>query len=340
MDFNAYKNKGLTGLTNIGNTCYLNSCIQILSNTHELQNIINAKLIKNKVKLSPDGNMLSEWNNLVTLIWNKNCVITPAKFIQTIHRYSKSTGNTQFVQGRQNDAYEFLLYLFDILHKAIARKIKIKISGNIKNDVDTLAVKCYKMLQTECAHDYSEINDLIQCVSIMSIHRNNEELSCKFEINSILHLNIPNTKNVTLTQCFDYYLKDEELKNDSSYFYEKENRKVAAVKKMSFWSFPKILIICLKRFDYSQNMKKININVNFPFDIDLSGYVKGYNSTLYKYELYGVINHIGNAQGGHYTAFIKNANEYWYECNDQRVNKIHNSSIVSPNAYCLFYRKK
>lgn len=343
MDLNEYKNKGLTGLTNVGNTCYLNSCVQILSNTYELQDIINIKLKNNKVNISPDGNMLNEWKNLMTLMWNKNCVITPSKFIQTIHRYSKLNGNTQFIPGRQNDAYEFLLYLFDILHKAIRRKIKIKISGTVKNDVDCLAVKCYKMLQTECSNDYSEINDLIQCVSIMSIYRNNEELSCKFEINSILHLNIPNipnTKNIALTQCFDYYLKDEELKNDSSYFYEKENRKVDAVKKMSFWSFPKILIICLKRFDYSCNMNKINLNVNFPFDLDLSSYIKGYNSNLYKYELYGVINHIGNGHGGHYTSYIKNPNDFWYECNDQQVNKIRRSSVVSSNAYCLFYRKK
>ena len=30
-----YENKGLTGLSNVGNTCYLNSCMQILSHTYE-----------------------------------------------------------------------------------------------------------------------------------------------------------------------------------------------------------------------------------------------------------------------------------------------------------------
>ena len=43
--FQEYKDKGLTGLANVGNTCYLNSCMQILSHTYEL----NEFLLKNTI---------------------------------------------------------------------------------------------------------------------------------------------------------------------------------------------------------------------------------------------------------------------------------------------------
>ena len=54
----------------------------------------------------------------------------------------------------------------------------------------------------------------------------------------------------------------------------------------------------------------------------------------------GVCNHHGTAAGGHYTAYIKGMNS-WYEFNDTRITILQNTEqIISPKAYCLFYRKK
>ena len=61
----------------------------------------------------------------------------------------------------------------------------------------------------------------------------------------------------------------------------------------------------------------------------------------YKYELYAVCNHIGNVYMGHYTAFVKNAKGNWLHFNDQTVENVDlPSEVITPMAYCLFYRKK
>ena len=45
--------------------------------------------------------------------------------------------------------------------------------------------------------------------------------------------------------------------------------------------------------------------------------------------------------GGHYTCYVKNANEKWYHFNDTCVSEVErNESIISSKAYVLFYRKK
>ena len=59
------------------------------------------------------------------------------------------------------------------------------------------------------------------------------------------------------------------------------------------------------------------------------------------YTLYGVCNHFGGSQSsGHYTSYIKNANDTWYEFDDCTVTEIAANHIVTPHAYMLFYRKR
>ena len=63
-------------------------------------------------------------------------------------------------------------------------------------------------------------------------------------------------------------------------------------------------------------------------------------SEKYIYNLYAICNHMGGVLGGHYTSFVKNANGKWYHFNDTNVSEITNlKDLITPKAYCLFYRK-
>ena len=61
------------------------------------------------------------------------------------------------------------------------------------------------------------------------------------------------------------------------------------------------------------------------------------------YELYAVSNHYGNLVGGHYTVFCRANTDtpgkrQWLQLNDEAVLRIaQKESVVSPNAYMLFY---
>ena len=140
--------------------------------------------------------------------------------------------------------------------------------------------------------------------------------------------------------CFDSYVESELLDGDNKIVNEKTGQKEAANKNLVFWSFPTVLVIDIKR--YNSKNKKQQILIDFPLEnLDLTKYVIGYNKESYIYDLYGVCNHSGSVLGGHYTSFVKNANGKWYHFDDTNVTEVTNTQqIISPKAYCFFYRKR
>lgn len=340
MEIAKYKNKGLSGLANLGNTCFINSCLQILSHTYELNNFLDNENYKKKLKNRYDSALLLEWDNLRKILWNENCVVSPGKFIKTIQKVAKLKKMEIFTGYSQNDVSEFLLFLIECFHNSLSREISVTISGEPKNKTDELAIKCFEMVKKTYSKDYSEIWNLFYAVNVSEITRidNGKILSLTPEPFFMVDLPIPsNIKEPSLIDCFDYYVDGEIIEN---YKDEETNEKVNIKKRILFWSFPNILAIDLKRFN--NRSQKNQIHISFPLDnLDLSKYVIGYKTEKFKYELFGVCNHSGSTMGGHYTAYVKNANGAWYHFNDTSVSEIgRNESIISPKAYVLFYRKK
>lgn len=338
-----HKGTGLTGLANIGNTCFINSCIQILSHTHELSDFLDKKTYQRRLNNKYESALLIEWDNLRNLMWSQNCILSPGKFISTIQKIAKIKGIDIFTGFAQNDLPEFLLFLVDCFHVSIQREVTMQIIGEVENEKDKLASQCFEMIQKMYAKEYSEIWNIFYAVQISQIVSLSDEsvvLSRTPEPFFMLNLSIPpNHKSPSLIDCFDHYVKGEVMDGDNAWFNEEAGEKQSVKKEIKFWSFPKILTIDLKRFN-SKNVKN-QIFVSFPLEgLDLSNYVVGYNKSNYVYELYGICNHSGGSLGGHYTSFVKVANGKWYHFNDTEIKEVTDlNQLVTPKAYCFFYRR-
>ena len=148
-------------------------------------------------------------------------------------------------------------------------------------------------------------------------------------------------KNIfTIEYLLKNYFKEEKVK-----FEEKCmicNKIAIHSKNIRFTYLPEILILTLQRINPLNKTKNFSI-VTFEESLNLDIYVDrecGYTKNAI-YDLFGVINHIGAIEFGHYYSFIKLFNKgMWYEFNDTKVNILGDKIINFNDAYTLFYKRR
>ena len=352
-----YKKKGISGLANLGDTCFINALLQIISHTYELNELLDSDGYKSKLNKCVESELLSSWDELRLLMWSENCTISPGGFIHAIRKISKIKKNNMFSTISQNDMPEFLTFLFDIFHTALKRKVTMTIDGNPKNKRDKMAKMCYEMMQKEYTENYSEILNMfygihVSTLTSVSVAKSNDEyLSIRPEPFMVISLPIPSEAplkqdHISLMDCFDLNCESELMEGDNAWFNESLGKKQNVYKRLVYWSLPEIMVIDIKRFEYNyktDSFVKNQSNIKIPIEnVSFSKYVEGYNKDSYVYDLYGICNHHGDENFGHYTSTIKTADSRWFNFNDSTVKEIHikGSEIIGNTPYCLFYRKK
>jgi ubiquitin carboxyl-terminal hydrolase 8 len=337
----------VSGIKNIGNTCYLNSCFQLLVYTYELLDVF--RMNENQPqKQIPETIVLLEWNEIKNILLHKKCTVTPLKCIAGIHHVAKLKDSMMFSQGEQNDICEFLMFMLDCFHSSLKREIKMEYDDYLrymKIQHSVISEKCFQLIRSQCLIEYSEIVNLfygIQLNVIQSIE-GLRIVSLTPSIFSIIPLNIPdNILQPTLHDCLDLYCQGELLENDNAYYDDNEKTYISALKSVLFWKLPHILIFTFNRLKTNKRGKN-NTLIHFPIQsLDMNKYIYEHdpnNPTQIKYELYGIGCHFGTISMGHYTCYVKNKNN-WYFCNDDTVKQVNNPiQLINPNVYCLFYRK-
>ncbi|XP_037513037.1 ubiquitin carboxyl-terminal hydrolase 5 [Rhipicephalus sanguineus] len=276
---------GYTGLANLGNSCYLNSVVQVVMSIPEFQHKYydDANQIFDSSPPDPAENFTVQMTKLAVGILSGDyskeppCEgsgqsdpkeqegIKPLMFKTLVGR-----NHPEFSTKRQQDAQEFFLYFLELVERncrnemnpadclkfEVEERIRCTESGKVRytKRMDWLLPLPVPL---ECALNKQDVDAYESKKE--ELLKNNE----KIDPETIVRSKIP------LSACLDAFAKTEMV---SDFFSTAVNKKVTVEKTTRLRTFPDYLMIQMKKFALGQNWipKKLDVEMLMPHQLDLS----------------------------------------------------------------------
>ncbi|TVU31576.1 hypothetical protein EJB05_23266, partial [Eragrostis curvula] len=228
-----------------------------------------------------------------------------------------SSISPDFERGVQQDAQEFLRCLLDKLDEASVapRTLEEPSSteeGGVAKEVFGGRLKS-QLHCRECSH-------------------------CSDRYEPFLDLSLEVNMVATLVDALESFTKVELIEDVMC---DGCKTRVNMEKHLKIEQAPEVLVIHLKRFlNSGHNISKIWDKVEYTLELDIDPFMCSVGDTPQKYDLYGVVEHLGTYARGHYVCYIRSSEDDWYKFDDANVYRCSEANVLDIRSYLLFYVKQ
>lgn len=344
-DYAMHESKVPRPLKNLGGTCYMNAALQALYQVVPLTKFV----LKYGNEYYEPNTIANAYIKLLNdIISDKEIPLEVTKeFCKPVFEEFFYEFDFDRAKGQHQDAGEFLRQLIYHLADKDMKKNKLTYDAD-KNVISPVTSLFYSKIESKITYDYkgnqytstkSEAYSTIELPIIKPI-KGKEKLSFE-ELKNLFELN-PSFQYVTLRDCLNAYFSSENLSGDDAIIHEDfdENRnligkvKVDAIKKLTPKMFAPYLIFKFNRFSTIREKEtfrsiKLEHLISFPYEgLELTNYFSKDVAPFMKdsYNLIAIVQHSGKLDYGHYTAYVKHGNQ-WYYCDDTTIVLIEEEAI-------------
>ncbi|KAK8950690.1 Ubiquitin carboxyl-terminal hydrolase 16 [Platanthera zijinensis] len=304
------------GLVNCGNSCYANAVLQCLAFTRPLAAYILEGL---HAKTCPKKGwcFTCEFEALLIKAKHGKSPVSPTGIISHIHDIGSNFG-----QGREEDAHEFLRYSIDAMQSTCLKEAGASAVSELTEETTLIQLIFGGYLRSK-----------IKCMRCQGKSERRERM---MDLTVDIHGDIG-----TLEEALARYTTSEILEGENKYRCDRCKSFERAKKQLTILEAPNVLTIALKRYQ-SGKYGKLNKTVHFPEYLNLAPYMRGSDDNSPVYRLYAVVVHnchMNATFSGHYVCFVKNTQGKWFKADDSMVKEVDVQKVLSQGAYMLLYAR-
>ena len=338
-DYNTIFIKGI-GIINLGNTCFINSCLQALIHCK----LFMQSFFKKYSEINEKSTPISYNFLLICIAMLDNSKNSNDRYIDISYfKYIFGKKHALFNGYAQNDSQEFCrIFLEDISTELNEIKNKYIYKALTNSPGKTKIDRDKEFHMNFISKEKSIITDLFYSQIITTfICKCNSEIYSFQKLLDFPLLLPENVNKIDIVDLLKIYFKEEivdfETKCEACQHIEK-HKKLLKISRP-----PEILILSFQRIDET-TQKKNDCQIIFPINdtlklYDFIDHDIGFDQESH-YKLFSIVNHIGSMNGGHYFTYIRPLeSQKWYEFNDSSVRQIQLHTSVYQTAYALFYIK-